>query len=505
MVAPSSLRHPRSQPTGLNYSAYASAVGIVAGTMALAFLLHRLMPHANLSLLFLTAVLVIAAHAGLGPSLLASVLSFLAFNYFFTRPYYTLKVADEGDVATLAFFLVMASITGNLAARMRREIRKRLESLRRMSELYEFSRLMSSAVDLQPIPTQLATHLHGTLNRPVRVLLAEDGAVPEERAGSGDAPALPVTLVQRAWSQESPGEFTDGSWTLFRVQGGDWSVGLAAVYGDLDEELTYLARSLCEQAGIAMDRNRLVEDLEETRLVYETEQLRSALLSSVSHDLRTPLASIIGAASSVLEYGDSFSPEDRRELLVTVLEESRRLDRHIQNLLDMTRIGQGGLRLRRDWVDLRDVVSSAMTRLHGSMKDVEVVPLLPDTLPLLWVHGVLIEQALVNLLDNAIRFSPPGGSVTIESRSREGSIEIDVCDQGPGIPASEREQIFDMFYTARLGDRGRRAGTGLGLTICRGMAGAHGGTVEALPGPSGRGTRMRITLPLTDAGGRPEA
>jgi len=481
-------------------AAYASAAAIVFVTIGLAFVLHRLIPHANLSLLFLTVVLIVAARAGLGPSLLASVLSFLAFNYFFTRPYYTLKVADEGDVATLAFFLVMASITGNLGARMRREVHRRRKSLRRMSDLYEFSRLMSAAVDPAAIPGQLAMHLQASLDRPVRVLVANGDGAPLEQARAGTAPELSTAVVEQAWHALDPAAVTNGPWTFFRLEAGDQKVGLAAVYGPIAEDLADSARSLCEQAGVAIDRSRLVGDLEETRLVYETEQLRSALLSSVSHDLRTPLASIIGSTTSLLEYGDAFSPADRRELLATIVDESRRLDRHIQNLLDMTRIGRGGLSLRRDWVDLRDVVSGALQRLQGGRRRGEVVTHLPESLPLLWVHGALLEQALVNLLDNALRFSPPDGTVTIEARNLGPALEIDVIDQGPGIPEVERELIFDMFYTVQHGDRGRQ-GTGLGLTICRAMVGAHGGSVEAFAGPGNRGTCMRITLPLGESTG----
>ena len=479
-------------------AAYAGAAAIVVVTVGLAFVLHELIPHANLSLLFLTVVLVVAARAGLGPSLLASVLSFLAFNYFFTRPYYTLKVADEGDVATLAFFLVMASITGNLGARMRREMRRRRVSLRRISDLYEFSRLMSAAVDPAVIPGQLATHLQASLERPVRVLVANGDALPREQAGAGIAPELPAAVVEQAWKTPATGAFNSGPWTLFRLAAGDQRIGLAAVYGAIGDESADSARSLCEQAGVAIDRSRLVGDLEETRLVYETEQLRSALLSSVSHDLRTPLASIIGSTTSLLEYGEAFSAADRQDLLATIVDESRRLDRHIQNLLDMTRIGRGGLSLRRDWVDLRDVVSGALHRLQDSRRNVEIVTHLPESLPLLWVHGALLEQALVNLLDNALRFSPPDGTVTIAARCREERMEIDVIDQGPGIPDVERELIFDMFYTARHADRGA-PGTGLGLTICRAMVGAHGGSVEALAGPGNRGACMRITLPMAEA------
>lgn len=475
---------------------YLGAATMMLATTGLAFLLHRIMPHANLSLLFLTGILIVAAGAGLGPSLLASVLSFLAFNYFFTKPYYTLQVADDGDVATLAFFVLIAAITGSLAARMHREIRQRMASLQRMSRLYVFIRQMSSTADTGTALEILAEHLNSALGCGISALVSESGNAPEIRARAGQPTELSATGIESAWSRQSDTLFESGPWTFIPLGTSRGRVGLVAIEGHLDAGQADSARSMCEQAGVVIDRTQLSKDLEETRVIYETEQLRSALLSSVSHDLRTPLASIIGAATSLLEYGESFSSQDRRELLQTVVEESQRLDRHIQNLLDMTRIGKGGLKLRRDWVDLHDMVSSALSRLRGELKDIQVDIVMSPQLPLVWVHGVLIEQALVNLLDNAIRFSPGGGRVSISARASGDTVEIDVCDQGPGIPESEREVIFDMFYTARQGDRGKNQGTGLGLTICRGMIGAHQGSITALPGPEGCGTCMRIILPI---------
>lgn len=184
----------------------------------------------------------------------------------------------------------------------------------------------------------------------------------------------------------------------------------------------------------------------------------------------------------------------------TVVEEAQRLDRHIQNLLDMTRLGQGKISLHRDWVDLHDIVSSAVNRMPETQKNWLLEIEIAADLPLLWVHGVLIEQALVNLLDNALRFSPVDGHVRLSARRIDEQVEILLCDEGPGIPAEDHEKIFDMFYTARQGDRGSLQGTGLGLAIVRGMIVAHGGTVHAEQGPAGQGTCMRILLPI----GQPE-
>ena len=482
-------------------AAYIGAVGIVSATVVVAFLAHRLMPHASLSLLFLTGVLIVASRTGVGPSLLASVLSLLAFNFFFTRPYYTLKVADEGDVATLLFFLMIAAITGNLAARMHQEMAKRRASLQRISDLYAFSRRLSSAAGTGAVLEALASHLRQTMGRrTVMAFIVDSQGRPIARASAGEPRDLPPSDIASAWTRISSVPVVNGEWTFLQLVTSREPVGLLAVSGTMDAEQIDSARSMSDQAGIALERTQLVADLEQARLVSETEQLRSALLSSVSHDLRTPLASIIGSTTSLLEYGESFSAENRRELLATVVEEAQRLDRHIQNLLDMTRLGQGSLTLKRDWVDVHDIVSSALERLRSVLKGLEIDIDISPAVPLLWVHGVLIEQALVNLLDNAIHFSPAGGRIRITARSDADRVAIELCDEGPGVPESEREKIFDMFYTVRQGDRGSLQGTGLGLAICRGMVAAHSGTVTAHDGINGRGTCMRISLPIIRPG-----
>ena len=255
---------------------------------------------------------------------------------------------------------------------------------------------------------------------------------------------------------------------------------------------------MAEDIAQAAVRTRLVADLENARVSGETERLRSALLSSVSHDLRSPLAAIIGAASSLDNYAEAMSREDRHSLLETVRIEGERLDRYIQNLLDMTRLGHGGLTLNRDWIGVDELIGSAVTRLQryepGARFEVRLEPELGP----IWVHPALVEQALFNVLENAAKFSPAGEAVTVEARRVDGQLRIDVRDRGPGIPEDERKRIFDMFYSVERGDRGRQ-GTGLGLAICQGMIGAHGGSVEALPGAPDehdrRGTTIRITLP----------
>ncbi len=480
--------------------AYLLSAGVVLAMVGLAMLLHRFLPHANLSLLFLTGVLIISATTGPGPSLLAGLLSFLAFNFLLTPPYYTLEVADEGDLATLGFFLLMAAVTGHLAATMRRESTGRKAALERISKLYEFSNQAASLVSGDEILRALREHLVRCLDRPVLIVRdpADDDA---EILGAESAHCVPSRQdLEQAWLRIGDAPVEEGGFVFLGLVVDNFRFAMAAFAGPAEPEQVEIAKSLCEQASLALDRTRLSEELEASRLVSETEQLRSALLSSVSHDLRTPLAAIIGSSSSLQEYGASFSDEDREELLCTVVGEARRLDRYIQNLLDMTRLGQGTLSLCRDWVDVSDLVASAVGRLDVEHSGITIDTQIDEDVPLLHIHGALIEQALFNLLDNAVRFSPPAGRVAVHVCSGDGQVELRVNDEGPGIPASERERVFDMFYTVRKGDRGSMPGTGLGLAICRGMAGAHGGTVVATDGPDGKGTSMRICLPLDVAG-----
>jgi K+-sensing histidine kinase KdpD len=285
--------------------------------------------------------------------------------------------------------------------------------------------------------------------------------------------------------------FTEPRWTL-RI---DQPADVAAV-------VTFLVAALAvghlagRHVAQVAERARLLERLEAERLVVETERLRTALLSSVSHDLRSPLAAVIGAASSLTAYGERLSDAERHELLESIRSESERLDRYIQNLLDMTRLGSGPIQLRRGWIGLDELLASAAGRLRKLFPDIDLVVEIETGLPPLHVHAALVEQALFNVLENAAKFSPAGEPIRVRARREPGErLTVDIVDRGPGIPEAERAKVFDLFYTAARGDRAP-AGTGLGLTIVRGMIGAHGGKVAALPGDGGTGTTIRLTLPL---------
>lgn len=472
------------------YAVATAGVGLASGV---AYLLNRL-PHANLSLVFLTAVLFVASRFGMGVSFYASALSFLLYNFLFTPPYYTLDVESEGDLATLFFFLIIAAVSGNLTARMRQAIRNKQHALAHISNLYDFSRRLAGAADLDAISQALAAHLGTTFDGAVTVWLPDsDGNLVNRARSDQSSPALTRAELQPYWD-DAQLPVMHGGWQLTPLSAGDRPVGLVAIATtDSIQEQQQLISSLGGQAAIAIERVQLAENLRQARLATEKEQLRSALLSSVSHDLRTPLAAIIGASTSLIEYADTFSPKDRQALQQTVLDEAERLNRYIQNLLDMTRLDRGNLELRRDWEDLNDLVAAATERLQKQLAQVEIDTRIAPEAALLYVHGVFIEQALVNIIDNAARYSPPGSRIQIRAGNRDAGVVIDVIDAGPGIPAADRERVFDMFY--RVADGDRRQGTGLGLAISRGLVNAHDGTIEALPGPNGTGTTIRIHLP----------
>jgi two-component system sensor histidine kinase KdpD len=255
-----------------------------------------------------------------------------------------------------------------------------------------------------------------------------------------------------------------------------------------------LAEAMVRDLAQALMRMQLAAQLEATRVRVEGERLRSALLASVSHDLRSPLSTIVGSAESLDVYADRLSAEDKAQLARDILHEGQRLDRYIQNLLDMTRLEHGAPVLDREWIGVDELVGGALRRISRAHPGQSVSLAVSPALPLVRVNAPLMEQALFNALDNAARYSPPGASVRIDAATRGDELVIRIEDSGPGIPAAERERVFDMFHRIAHGDR-VGSGTGLGLAICRGILAAHGGSVEVLA-TDAPGTTLRFVLPL---------
>jgi|CXWL01.1.fsa_nt_gi two-component system sensor histidine kinase KdpD len=517
------------------------ATAAVALATLLAAGLVGLLPVASLALVFTIAVIVVGVRSSTPVALYAAVLSFLLYNFFFTEPRLSFHITGPHDVAAVFSFLVAALFCGQLAARQHAQVRMLRAANEIGRALQDLGERLTAAPDEDAVLRAAADTLASALGADVRILRRSEGDGGLSLAGDPKAPFEPNDFAAATWvgdHGQPAGRFTNtlaGSpwWFLplvveghcLGVVGLRWGAGAerssargAQTSGSwfehrrgddrsasrgLTSERRRLAEAMVQQVAQAAERTRLAASLEAARVEGETERLRTALLSSVSHDLRSPLAAVIGSASSLSAYGEKMSADERRELLEGIRSEGERLDRYIQNLLDMTRLGSGPMKLQRDWVDLDDVLASAVSRLAKLFPAVRVTTDLPTDLPPLWVHPALVEQALFNILENAAKVSPP--SAPIEVRARRGAGErltIDLTDHGPGIPDDERRRVFDLFYTAARGDRGQR-GTGLGLTIVRGLVGAHGGKVEALPGPDGTGTTFRVTLPLPEPPGSP--
>ncbi|MBU2012340.1 MAG: sensor histidine kinase KdpD [Gammaproteobacteria bacterium] len=472
-----------------------------------ALVLSRYLALPNISLVFLAAVLVVAVRSSLGPALACAGFSFLFYDFLFIPPTFTFIVARQEDVLTLLFFLLMAVLAGNLASRQRRQLQSLRQAQAQTTALLDLSRRLSAATDVQAV---CAVAVHQLQLLPdIEAVVAMRTKKAEWSFKGGALPDLlndqALAAAEWAWKHGQPaGQGTDtlpgGQWWWLPLSGDGQSLGLLGIHPLAGTQLPppkrRLITALAQPLAQALGRATLADELEAARLHGQNEELRSALLASVSHDLRTPLTAMRGSIDCLASLGAGMSETDRQELLDTTRDEAERLDRYIQNLLDMTRLGHGGLKLIRDWVTPADIVASALQRLQRVLAGFQVVLRIPDRLPLLYVHAALIEQALVNVLENAARFSSPGGSVEVAISAAPNALRFIVRDEGPGIPEAEREKIFDMFYTAARGDRGG-PGTGLGLAICQGMIGAHGGRVLVDDGLNGRGASVILELPLS--------
>ncbi|MEG0862785.1 MAG: ATP-binding protein, partial [Pseudomonas sp.] len=447
----------------------------------------------------------VAVRSSLGPALACAAMSFLTYDFLFIPPNFSFSIQREEDVLTSLFFLLMAALTGNLAARQRRQLQALRETQEQTNQLLDLSRKLTAATDRQAVFNAAGQHLDGWNDLQVCLLERDvEGRLQVASAASVQFNDNERAAADWAWQHDQAAglgsdTLPNGRWWWWPLSVEEQPLALLGVRPRQGQSLTpqrrRLLKALSQPMAQALARARLAEQLEAARLHGETEQLRSALLASVSHDLRTPLTAMRGSIDSLLALGEAIPMADRQELLEGTRNEAERLDRYIQNLLDMTRLGHGGLKLARDWVAPTDIVGSALNRLRVLLAPLQVSTEVPGGLPLLFVHAALIEQALVNVLENAARFSPANGRLQLRVSAGDEQLRFAVSDEGPGIPPADREKIFDMFYTAARGDRGGQ-GTGLGLAICQGMIGAHGGHILVGEGIDGHGTCITLCLPL---------
>ncbi len=497
---------------------YLYALGVVSAAVAVGAIFRPWLPLANLSLIFVTGVLLVAVRTALRPALFAVLISALAYNFFFTEPLYSLTIYHTDDLLTVGFFLAMGLIGGRLASRLRHQVLALRDSNHQVQTLLSVSRRLAAAADLPSVRNEIVASIAEHTRAPTALLSPEGDNVSLALTGaSNEAVRLEWksdekarSAAQWAFDRRKPSGFhtdTLGSldWYFIPLDFKQECFGVIGIYfGKLlaedknptDEQFASI-HALANLATQAIARAALAANLEQSKLSEETERLRSALLSSVSHDLRTPLASMLGSASTLRTLSHDLSKADQTELLDSIISEGERLNRYIQNLLDMTRLGHGTLKLERDWIGIDDIVDAALRRTRGLLRNHRVTRDVSPDLPLLYVHPALIEQVLINIIENAAKFTPADGEIHLAASRDDREMLITVTDEGSGIPPDQREKVFDMFFTGGESNQ-NKYGSGLGLAICKGMVGAHGGRIEALPGTGERGTTIAVHLPLIE-------
>ena len=489
---------------------YLMALLTTALGLAVAELLQPWFGIENVDLVLLTAVVGVAVRYGLWPSLFATVAASLAYNFFFMPPIYTFTITDPTNIAAFFLFMVIAIVVSNVAARVRTQADTAISRIRMTEQLYAFSRKLAGTAKLDDVLWATAYQIALMLKVRVVLLLEEEGLLtvktgypPEDQLDQAD-----LAAANWAWNNDRPaGRGSDtlpGAKRLFLLmRTGRGPIGVIGIDNDrtgplLTPDQRRLLDALVDQGALAIERVLLVEDMERVKRTIESERLRAALLTSISHDLKTPLASVLGSASTIRDLDADLTEQQKHDLLATVIEESERLNRFIANLLDMTKLESGAIVPNTAPHDVGEIVGSALRRAGKFLGRHKVLLELDADLPMLQLDAVLFEQVLFNLLDNAAKYSPPDTTISIRSLRDKDSVSLEVADEGEGIPPGELESVFDKFYRVQKGDR-VRPGTGLGLAISRGFVEAMHGQIFAANRVDRRGAVLTIRLPVAGA------
>ena len=483
---------------------YLASLALVAGTTMLATLAMPYLSPINLVMLYLLSVVLAAARLGLRPAILNAALGVLAFDFFFIPPRFTLTVHDTEYFLTFFGLFVVGVVISTLVtkAKDRAEIMREREL--QTESLYYLSRDLAAAVDRESIMTAVLKNISETLQAQLAVL-APKGEQMKILAISEGLVLDMKELAVADWAFRNRREAGIGTETLGSAEllylpliTSSYFLGVLGI--KLQKTADYrsphhrrLLDAFVTQITLAMERVHLTEQAEQTLILQARESLERALLNSISHDLRTPLVSIIGALSSLRDNNLQLDEQKRRDLITGAWDEAERLNRFVGNLLDMTRLESGELRLAREPCDVQDLIGCARAALEVRLADRKVQVNLAPGLPLVAMDMVLMVQVLVNLLDNALKYSPMESSIEISARTEAHQLQLTVLDQGPGIPEPDLKRVFDKFY--RLPVPEGASGTGLGLSICKGIVEAHGGSIRA-ENRTGGGLRVVIRLPL---------
>jgi two-component system sensor histidine kinase KdpD len=502
---------------------YAWAVGIYSVCTAAALVIDSLQfSEANVVMTFLLGVLVAAFRCGRGPAFLTAILSVVTFNFLFVEPRGTLAVSDTRYLITFAVMATVGLTVGTLVARSRRQTEQARQRERRTQELYELSRELASTRGITDLAQSAMRHISQVFDSKVTMLLPDrDGALrsEEELAQSSDIRLRDVRFAAderdrgvARWAYDHAEAAGLGTKTLASSRALylplTASRGTVGVLGVLpanaqqfqSPEQLRLLETFANQIALAIERAKLAEETEQAHVRIETEQLRNTLLSSVSHDLRTPLAAITGAASTMLETDAHLDAAVKHELTQSIYNEAERLNTLVRNLLDMTRLESGAMQVNKEAQLLEEVIGYVLDRMDKQLHGRDVTVNVPAHLPLIPLDSVLISQVFINLLENATKYTPAGTPIAVLAVhvERDRAVQIEVADRGPGLPPGEEARIFDKFHRLTDGTNGASnasAGAGLGLAICRAIIEAHGGRIWA-ENRQGGGASFKFTLPL---------
>ncbi|WP_310148951.1 sensor histidine kinase KdpD [Bosea sp. BE125] len=503
---------PAAPKRDLSWRGHIGAAVMVAAAVVVATLVDRQAENANLAMLFLVSVLGAGVAFGLWPSLTAAGLAAFAYNFFFLEPRLSMWIGNPADVLTFAVFFVAAVATGGLTGRIRDQAKATARRASAITALLAASRRLSGAARREDAATVLAEQLSAATAGKIIVLLPQG----DEIAPSAGAPSLEplttadMTAARWSWNRGEPagagtGTLPNVAWTFRPLQGVRARTGVVGFEPKalLGAENERFAMALLDQGAIALERVELAAAAVDAEALRRTDRLRSALLNSVSHDLRTPLATVLGSVTTLIDFGKSVEPAVADDLLLSIREEAERLNRYVGDLLDMTRLEGGALVTRRDWTDVRDVISAAIARVSRRLENRRIQRDFPAELSAVPADPSLLEQALVNILENAIAYSENGSLIETAAYEDRGNVVISIEDEGRGIPTAELERVFEKFRrmeeaTDRGGERGK--GAGLGLAISKGFVEAMGGRIAAAspiqdrPDGSKGGTRILISL-----------
>ena len=488
---------------------YVWSVGVVVVCTLLSWTMHGRFDNSNLIMVYLLGVTFVATRHGRNPSALAAVLSVAAFDFFFVPPQLTFRVSDTQYFVTFGIMLGVSLLVSTLASRVRAQAEAARAREQRTQVLYGLSRALAAAKTSEEVARAVSLHVSEILQGPAEVLLPQaDGRLSPPDEGPAADPRE-AAVAQWVFEHRQPaGLGTDtlpaASSTYVPLEGSQAVVGVLGVRPSdtllpLTPDQLDLLQTLARQAASGLERVRFAAEAAGARVTAEAERLRSTLLGSVSHDLRTPLAAIEGASSTLLDRRARLADDVREDLLVTIHEESQRLNRRVRNLLDMTRLEAGAVTFDKEWQPLEEVIGSALSQLEERLRGRPLRTRLGRDLLQAPLDAVLIEQVLVNLLENAIRYST--GEIEVRAWAAEREVVVEVADRGPGVPAGEEERIFERFHQA-AGHKGQR-GVGLGLAICRAIVAGHGGRIWVENRQDG-GAAFRFTLPLEGEPPAPE-